>query len=124
MRKWVIAAICFGFLAALFGVGSILASHSVDRIGVTFLMSSSGRHSLTTTDRTEAMGSAAIICGLLGVLSIGAAMKAKRHGVEFSANTGDSESAKWTCPHCHEENPGNFDECWKCQRNRPKESAV
>jgi hypothetical protein len=24
----------------------------------------------------------------------------------------------WMCAHCHEENPGNFEECWKCQRNR------
>jgi hypothetical protein len=24
----------------------------------------------------------------------------------------------WICPHCHESNPGNFDECWKCQRIR------
>jgi len=24
----------------------------------------------------------------------------------------------WTCSACHEENPGNFEECWKCQRLR------
>jgi hypothetical protein len=29
----------------------------------------------------------------------------------------------WTCRHCHEENPGNFEECWKCQRNRPSEET-
>jgi hypothetical protein len=22
----------------------------------------------------------------------------------------------WICPACHEENPGNFEECWKCNR--------
>jgi hypothetical protein len=31
----------------------------------------------------------------------------------------DDAGPSWTCPHCHEENPGNFEECWKCQRNRP-----
>jgi uncharacterized membrane protein YhaH (DUF805 family) len=25
----------------------------------------------------------------------------------------------WICANCHEENPGNFGECWKCQRVRP-----
>jgi hypothetical protein len=25
----------------------------------------------------------------------------------------------WICAHCHEENPGNFGECWKCQKIRP-----
>jgi hypothetical protein len=27
----------------------------------------------------------------------------------------------WTCPNCHEENPGNFNECWKCLAMRPVE---
>jgi hypothetical protein len=30
----------------------------------------------------------------------------------------------WVCPKCHEENPGNFDECWKCQTWRVEESNV
>jgi uncharacterized membrane protein YhaH (DUF805 family) len=30
----------------------------------------------------------------------------------------------WTCEHCHEENPGNFYECWKCQRMRPPKSEA
>ena len=25
----------------------------------------------------------------------------------------------WTCPSCHEVNPGNFEICWKCQAARP-----
>jgi hypothetical protein len=29
----------------------------------------------------------------------------------------------WICTHCHEENPGNFGECWKCQRIRAHSSA-
>jgi hypothetical protein len=28
----------------------------------------------------------------------------------------------WLCAHCHEENPGNFGECWKCQRMRSPKS--
>jgi hypothetical protein len=29
----------------------------------------------------------------------------------------------WICAHCHEENPGNFGECWKCQRLRDPPSG-
>jgi hypothetical protein len=28
----------------------------------------------------------------------------------------------WTCAKCREENPGNFDICWKCQAARPEGS--
>ena len=30
----------------------------------------------------------------------------------------------WICPACHEENPENFGECWKCQRIRESESGA
>jgi hypothetical protein len=30
----------------------------------------------------------------------------------------DNAGPSWICPHCHEENPGNFEECWKCLRSR------
>jgi hypothetical protein len=29
----------------------------------------------------------------------------------------------WVCPKCHEENPGNFNECWKCLQLRPEVGA-
>jgi hypothetical protein len=37
-------------------------------------------------------------------------------------NTTDDDRPSWTCPKCGEENPGNFDECWKCQTWRVEES--
>ncbi|GEM_PF-2603789 len=30
------------------------------------------------------------------------------------------DGADWVCPTCHETNPGNFPECWKCQAIRPE----
>jgi hypothetical protein len=33
------------------------------------------------------------------------------------------EGPTWVCPKCHEENPGNFDECWKCQTWRTEVSG-
>jgi ribosomal protein L40E len=34
----------------------------------------------------------------------------------------DETQVSWVCPKCGEENPGNFDECWKCQTWRAKQS--
>jgi hypothetical protein len=36
----------------------------------------------------------------------------------------DDRGPPWICPACHEENPGNFGECWKCQRLRERESGA
>jgi hypothetical protein len=33
----------------------------------------------------------------------------------------DVGKAAWTCASCGEENPGNFEVCWKCQSARPSE---
>jgi hypothetical protein len=30
----------------------------------------------------------------------------------------DDDRAEWRCKSCGEENPGNFDECWKCLATR------
>jgi hypothetical protein len=35
----------------------------------------------------------------------------------------DVGKPSWVCPKCHEENPGNFDECWKCQTWRDQASG-
>jgi hypothetical protein len=80
MKRWVGAAIIFGALAALFMVGSMLASRSPDFIGVKF--GPSGRSGFATTDRAGAMGFAAFISGVLCLGSVAAAVRAKRHKVE------------------------------------------
>jgi hypothetical protein len=33
----------------------------------------------------------------------------------------EDDRPSWACPKCREENPGNFDECWKCQTWRVPE---
>jgi hypothetical protein len=30
----------------------------------------------------------------------------------------------WICAHCHKDNPGNFEECWKCQQLRRREEKA
>ena len=36
----------------------------------------------------------------------------------------DDARPAWRCAECGEENPGNFDECWKCSRDQPAGSGV
>jgi hypothetical protein len=32
----------------------------------------------------------------------------------------DPARKPWKCPSCGEENPAEFDECWKCEKDRPE----
>jgi hypothetical protein len=45
----------------------------------------------------------------------------KRAAPEVAAVKGLSDDTRpaWVCPKCGDENPGNFDECWKCLAMRP-----
>jgi hypothetical protein len=43
----------------------------------------------------------------------------ERSAVENKLEVKDDAGPSWTCPHCHETNPGNFEECWKCLKDRP-----
>lgn len=60
--------------------------------------------------------------------SLRRAMDASLESVETleAQNKANIKDAKgpWICPHCHEENPGNFEECWKCLKFRPTEVKV
>jgi hypothetical protein len=35
-----------------------------------------------------------------------------------------TSSDVWTCPACHEENPSNFDSCWKCSQAKSDEPVL
>ena len=61
--------------------------------------------------------------GMVLFNSLRRAMDASLESVEKSKAQNSPEikdyiGPSWTCTHCHEDNPGNFEECWKCQRNR------
>lgn len=72
------------------------------------------------------MAFAAFISGLGCLGSIFAALRARNgvRDVDGAELSKESDSRAWTCPHCHETNPGNFEECWKCQRRRPTETKL
>jgi hypothetical protein len=123
MTKWRVATIAFGVLTAVFIAGSISSSNGIVGQDSLFLASASGKYGFTTTDRAGSMAFAAFICGCACLGSLAAGIRARRNATILNADriTRDSETSKWICPHCHEESPGNFEECWKCQKNRPAE---
>jgi hypothetical protein len=45
----------------------------------------------------------------------------ERSKAQSSSDITEDVGPSWICPYCHESNPGNFEECWKCQKDRPTE---
>jgi hypothetical protein len=43
---------------------------------------------------------------------------ARRWIEEYEQRKQEPPGVPWTCQHCREENPGNFELCWKCRRER------
>jgi hypothetical protein len=125
MTKWIIAAIVFGMFAIMFAIGAYSSANAVHDRGVQFLVSPTRRGGLTTADRASSMAFAAFISSLGCLGSTLAAMKthgsAAKPAIPGLNEKADSDT--WTCPNCHEQNPGNFEECWKCQRIREAKSA-
>jgi hypothetical protein len=122
MTKWIFGAIVFGLLAASFTMGCLSSLNTVDRVGVHFLGGSSGRYGFTTSDRAGAMGFAAFISGLGCVGCVAASIRSRRNLLNHSDEAADASA--WKCASCGEENPWNFEECWKCQKIRGKERPV
>ena len=123
--KWFFAAIVFAILAVSFGVASIADWHLVHNAGSQFLSSQSGRRGFTTFDQTYLMAGAALLCGIACLGSVVAIFTTRGDEVARAEKAGpdDFGGDRWICSNCHEANPGNFEECWKCQRNRPRKDA-
>lgn len=120
--KWIFAALFFGLLTAMFCVMFSMGwdNHSAP---VTFTASHAGQGGFTTLDRPVFLSILAVLCGL-GCLGSIAAVFVSREDAAQSKETGgagDFGADGWVCAYCQESNPGNFDECWKCQHKRPNE---
>ncbi len=48
---------------------------------------------------------------------------ARRWVGEYEARRAAPVGPPWTCHHCGETNPGNFEGCWKCRRDRPSAAS-
>jgi hypothetical protein len=125
MTKWILAAILFATFGITFVIEVFSSASEVNTHGVQFLTAPTARRlGFTTADRTGSMVFAAFISGLGCLGSAFAAVNSRRRGEADDSELNEkTESDTWTCPHCHEKNPGNFEECWKCERLRDENSA-
>jgi hypothetical protein len=51
------------------------------------------------------------------------AKKEPEPGTEAPKESAEEALAAWNCVQCGEENPGTFNECWKCLATRPEASG-
>jgi hypothetical protein len=53
--------------------------------------------------------------------AVEASLESAKKAVEQRKTAGikQDDEPSWICPYCHEDNPGNFQECWKCLKIRP-----
>ena len=108
-----------GTVSAFNTWGQLMWSEDLTGIkGVTFF---SGRGTTTMTlywpDRKRSLD---LIRSLKDALD--ASIESSKQALETSRShqVKEDDGPSWICPGCHEENPGNFDECWKCPADRPK----
>jgi hypothetical protein len=80
------------------------------------------RGGFTTLDRPLFPLIGAVTCALGCLSSIAAVFVSRGNDAQRQKTGGavDFGADSWVYSHCHESNPGNFDECWKCQHKRPR----
>lgn len=124
MTKWIFATLVFGIFAVLLTVMYLSSLNDVATEGVHFLSRHTVRRSLTNADNTVIFAVGALVCGVACLGSLGAIFSSRTSDSAPPADnspTSSGSSAEWSCPSCHEKNPSNFDECWKCLADRPPE---
>jgi hypothetical protein len=130
MAKWIFATVVFGIFAVLFALLYIRSLHGVEINGVQILYSPAAARNFTNAEYTAKLGIGALAFAL-GCLGSFVAIFAPRGGTQQldgddapSDDAEESSAASWICPHCGEKSPGNFEECWKCQRSRPAQKSA
>jgi hypothetical protein len=108
--KWIFAAVFFGNPTAMYCIVFSIGwdDHAA---AVKFVASQSGRGGFTTLDRPLFLSIGAWISGLACLGSICALSHGDRVQNEETGGTDEFGADGWVCPHCHESNLGNFDEC-------------
>jgi hypothetical protein len=98
--------------------------------GTTPIMGAVSRRGITTADPVAVFSFMTVLFNALFAASflalfpsIGMRLNAKKEALWPPAKELDV-GASWICTHCQEENPGNFGECWKCQRIRRREDEA
>jgi hypothetical protein len=92
------------------------------------IMGFMGRHGVTAVDPMNALlgmtmlfSAAFLVSAITLFPGLGSWLRHQRDA-RWPPPVEKAPGPAWTCDHCHEENPGNFYECWKCQRMRSPKS--
>ncbi len=118
------AAISSGLLAVSSGVTTVVSWRTYQSRGAQFVVVSR-RGGMTTVDQTGGLAFLTLIMGLVCVGSIAAlATDSTSEAVDSNSTDSPAEDDSWICAGCSEQNPANFEECWKCQRNRPAKTGA
>ena len=115
------AAIMSGMLTVTLGAAAVASWQTYQEQGAKFQPIRRGM-GVTTLDHTAGLGALALLMGLVCAGSVSAFVSAGDASDNAdSQSDGDADGGPtWTCGGCGEQNPANFEECWKCQRNRPE----
>jgi hypothetical protein len=94
------------------------------------IMGLMGRHGVTTADPMNALlgmtvlVSAAFFVSAMAFFPGLSGWLRRQRDARWPPPVEKAPGPSWICGHCHEENPGNFGECWKCQQMRPPKSEA
>ena len=119
--SFAVLTIVSGLLTVLFGAFAVASWRAYQARGMQFMPLRRGS-GVATLDHTAGLAALAFVAGLVCVTSLISFVSS--HDAPDTTDSRDPDAdvedgTAWTCAGCSERNPGNFDECWKCQRNRP-----
>jgi hypothetical protein len=93
------------------------------------IMGLMGRHGVTAVDPMNALlgmtmlfSAAFLVSAITLFPGLGSWLRRQRDA-RWPPPVERTPEPPWICAHCHEENPGNFEECWKCQRIRARKTS-
>jgi hypothetical protein len=136
MKPEAVRAFLFGVLAVLCGY-LLFANFEPDTVHfLARLRGNRNYHLITSFDRLLPLAALTVLCGFFAIRSLIGALRKGADVVAQPASSNEPRSAErafepasdprpsWTCPDCGEDNPGTFNECWKCQRLRAEEESA
>jgi hypothetical protein len=121
---WLVLVIVLGVVAVGMDVTLWNAARHGLPYGTTPIMGVVSRRGMTTADPMVVFSGMTVLFNALFVASVIALFPSvgrwlkQTKDARWPPATKPKVGAPWICAHCHEENPANFGECWKCQQIR------
>jgi hypothetical protein len=132
MKKffWLVLVIILGIVAVGMDVTLWNASRKGLPYGTTPIMGAVSRRGISTADPMTVFSYMTVLFNVMFLASfialfpsVGIWLKRKKDAWWPPASE-PNVGPPWICAHCHEENPDNFEQCWKCQRIRRREDKT